>query len=180
MRQPVHFVKSTTRCDGKKSTSLHFHSINSTLKCFGVSIRFIRSKVLQTKPVNIMSEEENIEEGTDKKKGKKVDYCEVEFEIGNIEFEAKGRSIVVERMFRMLLEKIEEGKLVAEFRLQDIDEEEEEEEEEELPPMEYFEESEESEYSSEDSSLDPPPAWDSLETDEPDVSDAEREELGLE
>ncbi|MFW9974735.1 MAG: hypothetical protein ACFFDQ_05700 [Candidatus Thorarchaeota archaeon] len=127
-----------------------------------------------------MSEEENIEEGIDKKKGKKIDYCEVEFEIGNIEFEAKGRSIVVERMFRMLLEKIEEGKLVAEFRLQDIDEEEEEEEEEELPPMEYFEETDESDYSSEDSSLDPPPAWDSLETEEPDVSDAEREELGLE
>ena len=42
-----------------------------------------------------MSEEETVEadEGKKKKKGKKTDYCEVEFEIGNIEFEAKGRSI---------------------------------------------------------------------------------------
>ncbi|MHA3962229.1 MAG: hypothetical protein AM325_001710 [Candidatus Thorarchaeota archaeon SMTZ1-45] len=126
-----------------------------------------------------MSEEENVEVDTGKKK-KKVDYCEVEFEIGNIEFEAKGRSIVVERMFRMLLEKIEEGKLVAEFRLQDIDEEEEEEEEEEeLPPMELFEESEESEPTPVEPGLDPPPAWDSLETEEPDISDAEREEFGI-
>ncbi len=124
-----------------------------------------------------MSEDENIEDDTGKKK-KKVDYCEVEFEIGNIEFEAKGRSIVVERMFRMLLEKIEEGKLVAEFKLQDIDEEEEEEEEE-LPPMELFEESEESEYTPTETALDPPPAWDSLETEEPDISDAEREEFGI-
>jgi len=63
------------------------------------------------------------------KKGKKSDYAEVEFEIGNIEFEAKGRSVVVERMFRLLLERIEEGKLVKEFRLVEPDEEEEEEEE---------------------------------------------------
>ncbi len=77
-----------------------------------------------------MSEEEVVEADTGKKGKKKADYCEVEFEIGNIEFEAKGRSIVVERMFRMLLEKIEEGKLVAEFKLEDAEEEEEEEEEE--------------------------------------------------
>ena len=120
-----------------------------------------------------MSDEEIVEADTGKKGKKKADYCEVEFEIGNIEFEAKGRSIVVERMFRMLLEKIEEGKLVAEFKLQDADEEEEEE----LPPVDFPEESEES---SAEASLDPPPAWDSLETEEPEVSDAEREELGYE
>jgi len=134
-----------------------------------------------------MSEDETVEADTGKKK-KKSDYAEVEFEIGNIEFEAKGRSVVVERMFRLLLEKIETGKLVAEFRLQDLDEEEEEEEkeeeeeeeeepekeEEELPPPadEEFEEASET--------LDPPPAWDTLDDTEPEISDAEREELGFE
>jgi hypothetical protein len=129
--------------------------------------------------LNTRSEEEIVEADKEKKGKKKTDYCEVEFEIGNIEFEAKGRSIVVERMFRMLLEKIEEGKLVAEFKLQDVDEEEEEEgeEEEELPPVDFPEESEES---FAEASLDPPPAWDSLETEEPEVSEAEREELGYE
>lgn len=122
-----------------------------------------------------MSAEE--ESGADVgKQKKKADYCEVEFEIGNIEFEAKGRSLVVERMFRMLLEKIEEGKLVAEFRLQEPDEDEEEEEEE-FPDVDFSEVEEE--YPS-DTSVDPPPEWDTLETDEPEVSDAEREELGLE
>ena len=120
-----------------------------------------------------MSEEEFVEADTGKKGKKKADYCEVEFEIGNIEFEAKGRSIVVERMFRMLLEKIEEGKLVAEFKLQDLEDEEEEstpsEPEVPEPPSE-----------SEEATLDPPPEWDSLETEEPEVSDAEREELGIE
>ena len=139
-----------------------------------------------------MSEEETAEttEVAEKgKKKKKTDYCEVEFEIGNIEFEAKGRSIVVERMFRMLLEKIEEGKLVAEFKLQDPEEDEEEEDEEEKEEVSTLSEplyepdvpdvpeppSVESE-----AVLDPPPEWDSLETEEPEVSDAEREELGME
>ena len=127
-----------------------------------------------------MSEEEFVETGKGKKK--KTDYAEVEFEIGNIEFEAKGRSVVVERMFRLLLEKIETGKLVAEFKLQDLEEEEDDEEEakdEELPPPveETFEEA--SEEDSTEASLDPPPAWDSLEDKEPEVSDAEKEELGL-
>ncbi|MFW9842361.1 MAG: hypothetical protein ACFFES_15795 [Candidatus Thorarchaeota archaeon] len=139
-----------------------------------------------------MSEDEVVEPDTGKKK-KKSDYAEVEFEIGNIEFEAKGRSVVVERMFKLLLEKIETGKLVAEFRLQDLDEEEEEEEEEETP-AEYFgeefveeeelpppvEEAFEKAPETPEPSLDPPPAWDSLDEREPEVSDAEREELGLE
>lgn len=126
-----------------------------------------------------MSEEEVVEADTGKKGKKKADYCEVEFEIGNIEFEAKGRSIVVERMFRMLLEKIEEGKLVAEFKLEDA-EEEEEEEEEESPKEETSLEPEVSEPPAEEPTLDPPPEWDTLETEEPEVSDAEREELGIE
>jgi len=129
-----------------------------------------------------MSDEEIVEADTGKKGKKKADYCEVEFEIGNIEFEAKGRSIVVERMFRMLLEKIEEGKLVAEFKLQDPedeeDEEEEEEKEEESTPSKP--EVPEPPSASEEATLDPPPEWDSLETEEPEVSDAEREELGIE
>jgi hypothetical protein len=132
-----------------------------------------------------MSEEEFAEADKGKKK-KKSDYAEVEFEIGNIEFEAKGRSVVVERMFRLLLEKIETGNLVAEFKLQDLEEEEDEEEEErsneekeEEPPAlaeEIFEEAP----VTPEPSLDPPPAWDTLDEKEPEVSEAEREELGLE
>ena len=116
---------------------------------------------------------------TESKGKKKADYAEVEFGIGNIEFEAKGRSVVVERMFRLLLEKIEEGKLVAEFRLQD-DEEEEEEEEEEFPPemVEYVDEGSEPSLDAE-STLDPPPAWDILDSEEPEVTDAEREEFDI-
>jgi len=119
-----------------------------------------------------MSEDESKD-----KKSKKSDYAEVEFEIGNIEFEAKGRSVVVERMFRLLLERIEEGKLVKEFRLLEPEEEEEEEEDEELPPeiMEQYEISEDEE----EPSLDAPPAWDTLDSGEPEVSDAEKEEFDL-
>ena len=140
------------------------------------------------------------DEGTTGAKGKKKksDYAAVEFGIGNIEFEAKGRSVVVERMFRLLLEKIEEGKLVATFRLQDDDDEEEEEEDaldkasdkvldDAILPgtLEDFDEKEEDEEpiplpaGDQDSSVDPPPAWDSLETEEPSVSDAEKEEFEL-
>ncbi len=130
-----------------------------------------------------MSEEEFAEADKGKKK-KKSDYAEVEFEIGNIEFEAKGRSVVVERMFRLLLEKIETGKLVAEFKLQDLEEDEDEEEEESIeeeeelpkPTEEIFEEAP----AIPEPSLDPPPAWDTLDEKEPEVSEAEREELGLE
>jgi len=133
-----------------------------------------------------MAEEEVID---DKGKKKKSDYAEVEFEIGNIEFEAKGRSVVVERMFRLLLEKIEQGKLVTEFKLQDAEEEEEEEEEEseeeELPPDTLGDVKEEEEEpiplpaGVTEPTLDPPPAWDSLETEEPEVSEAEKEEFDL-
>ena len=119
------------------------------------------------------------EEVTDAKgKKKKSDYAEVEFEIGNIEFEAKGRSVVVERMFRLLLEKIEEGKLVTEFKLQDADEEEEA-----LPPDTLGDVEEEKEEpiplpaGDSEPSLDPPPAWDTLETEEPEVSEAEKKEF---
>ncbi|MGY5879212.1 MAG: hypothetical protein RTV31_03130 [Candidatus Thorarchaeota archaeon] len=121
------------------------------------------------------------EEVTDAKgKKKKSDYAEVEFEIGSIEFEAKGRSVVVERMFRLLLEKIEEGKLVAEFKLQDAEEEEEEEEELPLDTLGDVEEEEKPiplPAGDIEPTLDPPPAWDTLETDEPEVSEAEKKEF---
>ncbi len=131
-----------------------------------------------------MSEEEVTD---DKGKKKKSDYAEVEFEIGNIEFEAKGRSVVVERMFRLLLEKIEQGKLVTEFKLQEEEEEEEEEEEveEELPPDTLGDVEEENEEpiplpaGVTEPTLDPPPAWDSLETEEPKISEAEKKEFDL-
>ncbi len=124
-----------------------------------------------------MAEEEEVTDAKGKKK--KSDYAEVEFEIGNIEFEAKGRSVVVERMFRLLLEKIEEGKLVTEFKLQDADEEEEEEV---LPPDTLGEVEEEEKpiplpAGDSEPSLDPPPAWDTLETEEPEVSEAEKKEF---
>jgi hypothetical protein len=121
------------------------------------------------------------EEYTDAKgkKQKIADYAEVEFEIGNIEFEAKGRSVVVERMFRLLLEKIEEGKLVTEFKLQDEEEEEEEEEDLPLDTLVDYEEEEEEPIPLSAGDIEPPPAWDSLETEEPEVSDAEREEFDL-
>ncbi|MHA2047043.1 MAG: hypothetical protein ACW99G_19815 [Candidatus Thorarchaeota archaeon] len=145
-----------------------------------------------------MSEDEVVEADKGKKGKKKTDWVSLEFEIGNIEFEAKGRSVVVERMFRLLLEKIETGKLVAEFKLQDLDEDEDEEEEEEEEEEEKEEEKEESVEEKEEElpppekeifeeapvtpepSLDPPPAWDTLDEKEPEVSDAEREELGVE
>ena len=143
-----------------------------------------------------MAEDEG---NTAKGKKKKTDYAAVEFGIGNIEFEAKGRSVVVERMFRLLLEKIEEGKLVATFRLLDDDEEEEEEEEDALDKasdrvlddailpgtLEDFEEKEEEEEpiplpaGDFESKMDPPPEWDTLETEEPSISDAEKEEFDL-
>ncbi len=136
-----------------------------------------------------VNESKDREEGA---KGKKrSDHTEVEFEFGNIEFEAKGRSVVVERMFRLLLEKIESGSLVASFTLQDIDDEEEEEEEEEevsfedvdeyeeLPDTELAEDIAEEEPSFDDV-VEPPPSWDTLESEEPEVSDAEKEEFDLE
>ena len=46
-------------------------------------------------------------EEEEKRKKKKDDYTELEFELGELEFEAKGKSKVVERMFYTLLEKLE-------------------------------------------------------------------------
>jgi hypothetical protein len=113
------------------------------------------------------------EEKVKKSKKKAADYTELEFELGELEFEAKGKSKVVERMFYTLLEKLETGKLkaitTAVKELEDVvdmedDEEEEEEGEEEA------EEEEESESESE-----PPPKWESLDTETPPESEPEKE-----
>ena len=113
----------------------------------------------------------------DEKTRKKADdYTELEFELGELEFEAKGKSKVVERMFYTLLEKLETGKLkaitAAVKELEDaVDmEEEEEEEEEEEGEEEEEEEKEESELESE-----PPPKWESLDTETPPESEPEKE-----
>ena len=53
------------------------------------------------------------EEKPKRTKKKADDYTELEFELGELEFEAKGKSKVVERMFYTLLEKLETGKLKA-------------------------------------------------------------------
>ena len=58
----------------------------------------------------------------EKRQGAK-DYTEVEFEFGDLEFEAKGKSVVIERMFRLLLEKLEEGKLTIGPRVEEEEEE---------------------------------------------------------
>ncbi|MHA1909293.1 MAG: hypothetical protein ACW98Y_18495 [Candidatus Thorarchaeota archaeon] len=145
-----------------------------------------------------MSEEpDSIEPETIDKKSKKAkaDFAEVEFEIGNIEFEAKGKSAVVERMFRLLLEKIEEGKLVATLQMpeeedDDVEEEEESSEEESEEASDPVEEESKQDITPEvgpppenddsdpipsEAYLDPPPAWDSLEEESPPESPAEKE-----
>lgn len=138
------------------------------------------------------------------RKKEKGDYAEVEFEIGNIEFEAKGKSIVVERMFRLLLEKIEEGKLVATLRLPEEEEEESDSVDLEESELEEADEEEEPEGESKsdledtlkeiddavpsdddptesdipsEAYLDPPPAWDTLDDESPPKSLVERESL---
>ncbi len=137
-----------------------------------------------------MSKEESVKE--DKKRVEKSDYAEVEFEIGDIEFEAAGRSVVVERMFRLLLDKIEAGSLVATLTLPEEENGEEETEEDVLYEEEIeIEESEGTELSSEEEAetkesasdedipseayLDPPPKWDSLDTSTPPETEPERE-----
>ncbi len=111
------------------------------------------------------------EEKKKKSKKKADDYTELEFELGELEFEAKGKSKVVERMFYTLLEKLETGKLkaitAAVRELEDAVDMEEEEEEEEA------EEGEEEEESSVET--DPPPDWESLDTETPPESEPEKE-----
>jgi hypothetical protein len=98
------------------------------------------------------------------------DYLELEFELGDLEFEATGKSAVVEKLFKLLLEKICSGelKVFGEF-------EEEEEEEEEEKDKEEKEEEKKSEEREDDAALEPGPDWESLETESPPESPVERE-----
>ena len=78
-----------------------------------------------------LSQLQAIDMSEDRNQGKR-DYTEVEFELGDLEFEAKGKSVVVERMFKLLLQKIESGGIAIGLAMgQDEEEEEEEEEKEE-------------------------------------------------
>ncbi|MGY5875349.1 MAG: hypothetical protein RTU30_06365 [Candidatus Thorarchaeota archaeon] len=135
-----------------------------------------------------MAEEKEAVPSTDVRK----DYTEVEFELGDMEFEAKGKAVVVERLFRLLLDKLEAGKIpLGKVKYED-DEEDEEEEDEEGEEKEEEEEPESSEESEEESepetppeetsestdgepTLDPPPEWDTFDEEPPAETDAERE-----
>ncbi|MHA2212755.1 MAG: hypothetical protein ACXAEN_11215 [Candidatus Thorarchaeota archaeon] len=132
------------------------------------------------------------DEAKGKKRKKRDDYTELEFELGELEFEAKGKATVVERMFYTLLEKLETGKLKAitstvkelEGIVDDLDEDSEEEDEEESEESSESEEDSESETEeppaetdepkASDDTLGPPPAWDSLDSEAPPESEAER------
>lgn len=114
------------------------------------------------------------EEGKSKKK--KDDYTELEFELGELEFEAKGQAKVVERMFYTLLEKLETGKLKAITdtvqELEDaVDFDEEEEEvniEEELPDSDL-------ESALKAAQMESPPEWNMLDTESPPETTPEKE-----
>ncbi len=160
------------------------------LKC-RVRVYIVNSKTLVK--LIIMGDEEK------KSKKKKDDYTEIEFELGELEFEAKGKSAVVERMFRLLLEKLETGSLSAiTSKVRELEEivegEEEEEEEEEEEKSEDSEQPEDpkEEPSTDDAEADlsetalpedvshSPPSWEALDTEEPPESDAERESREIE
>ncbi|TFG12471.1 hypothetical protein EU537_09310 [Candidatus Thorarchaeota archaeon] len=115
---------------------------------------------------------------------KKDNYIEMEFEIGDIEFEARGRSDAVERMFQLLIEKLESGGLVATLEIPDEDEwedesweEDEEDWEEDQEEIDEWEESEEleDEWSEEEDSYDYEEE-ESYDNDDSLESDAEEEE----
>jgi hypothetical protein len=109
------------------------------------------------------------------------DYLELEFELGDLEFEATGKSAVVEKLFRHLLDKICSGELKIYENGEEEEEEEEEKEENEegeeskKEEDEAKEEEKETSESSEDVELEPEPDWDSLETETPPESPVERE-----
>jgi len=47
----------------------------------------------------------------EKKTKKKDNYLEIEFQLGNLWFAARGKTLNVERNFRMLIDLVEDGKL---------------------------------------------------------------------
>ncbi|TXT57371.1 MAG: hypothetical protein BAJATHORv1_10072 [Candidatus Thorarchaeota archaeon] len=133
------------------------------------------------------------------------DIVEIEFELGDMEFEARGRADVIERMFRHLLHKIEVGGLpvtlpdMSEFEEDEFEEEEEEEyiyDDEDEEEEEVYEEEESDELPDIDAELEPPephmtepsrvepsttysdtraPSWEELEHSSPPESEAEKQ-----
>ena len=124
-----------------------------------------------------MSEEKKVK-AADKVVEKKVDYktgdyLELEFELGDLEFEATGKSKVVEDLFRLLLDKISNGEIPIYRKGKEEEEEEEEEEEKE---EEYEEEEAESiEEEESETVTEPKPDWDILDSGSPPESPVERE-----
>ena len=113
--------------------------------------------------VNIMNDDESGQ--------KKEDYVEIEFELGDLEFEAKGSSAVVERLFNLLIDKIESGAIeIGEY--EDEEEEFEDEEEEDSEDLREIEEPEKD--------PDPPPEWDTFEEEPPEITDTEKEAFDIE
>jgi len=47
----------------------------------------------------------------EKKAKKKDNYLEIEFQLGDLKFAARGKTLNVERNFRMLIDLVEDGKL---------------------------------------------------------------------
>ncbi len=121
---------------------------------------------------------------TDDESGyKKEDYVEIEFELGDLEFEAKGSSAVVERLFNLLIDKIESGAIKVEAYEEDEEEEDSEERDEDTEDEEEDSETEVSKF--EDLDIDkphvePPPEWESLDNESPAISDAERKAFDIE
>ena len=111
------------------------------------------------------------EEKESKKKGKKDDYLEIEFSLGDLEFESKGKTLVVERTFKLLLETLQSGRLV----VQKTTIEEDGDEEIETVGAEIDYEGKAEGEAPPEISLDPPPEWDELDTETPPVSEPERE-----
>jgi hypothetical protein len=115
--------------------------------------------------------EKHVEKKADYKVG---DYLELEFEFGELEFEATGKSAVVEKLFRLLIDKICSGELKV-FEESEEDEEEEEEKEKEEKEEKEEEPEEEEEKIEEEASSAPGPDWDSLDSESPPESPSERD-----
>ena len=88
---------------------------------------------------------------------------EIEFKLGSLEFEAKGSKSFVSKSFKLLLATLQDGKLPLGAAIEEL--------EEEVGEMVEEDKLEEEEMDI----LEPPPKWDSLDTEEPPVSDIERE-----
>lgn len=99
-----------------------------------------------------------MENGYKKDKG---EMHAIEFKLGSLEFEAKGSKSFVSKSFKLLLATLQDGKLPLGAAITEMEEEVEEMiDEDKLEEMDI---------------LEPPPKWDSLDTEEPPISDIEKE-----